>query len=311
MRRIIKLGYKIFGILVILTTLFLVFIPSFKLFDFATNYLVIFTFLLLFLGLVGLWIQNKTILWTCFSCAFILAFHLKINSNTDLKLPKPNFQPTVSVAHINLSLLTDYKSIEKIVLEKEVDVISLQEYTPDWSDILETLLKEEYPFSYEKVSIDLQGKAIFSKYKLIINQDFKIGDISCPHVTFIKNDFSFDLISVYLTPPLNQNDKASFEQQLIDLGNNINSLEDPVLAFGEFNAVYWAKPILDFRKNTNLLNSRRNVELTFKMPFNHIFYSDHLECYRFEDLFDINNSIFGCVGYYQKKKIIPRLRNYK
>ena len=72
---------------------------------------------------------------------------------------------------------------------------------------------------------------------------------------------------------------------------------------GEFNQVYWSHDIILFRTKTNLLNSRRTVNpATFKMPYDHIFYTPKLECYNFEDLLDTSNNHIGCFSSFQLKE---------
>ena len=115
MRNILRIGNKIIAVILVLLTLTAVFIPSFGIFNSVEDYMVHFLFFLLVSGLIGLIISNETILFTSFGCAAILAVFLINASNTELKDPHINDQFRVSVAHINLSLITDVNDVIKVL----------------------------------------------------------------------------------------------------------------------------------------------------------------------------------------------------
>ncbi|MBK7699496.1 MAG: hypothetical protein IPJ39_12560 [Saprospiraceae bacterium] len=95
MKGFINAGHRIIASIVILFTLFVVFIPQIE-FNFnIEDYLVHFLMLLIFSGIVGLIISNKIVLYTSFGCAAILALFLKNASNSQLKKLKTNFHMTI------------------------------------------------------------------------------------------------------------------------------------------------------------------------------------------------------------------------
>lgn len=310
MKYIISIGHKIVGIAIVLMTMFLIFIPNFEILEFLNEYMLHYVIFLLISGLIGLIIHNKFILYISFTCAFMLTLFLKFNSNSDLKLPKPNNQPTLGLVHINLSSVSSIKALEKLKKEQAYDVISFQEFTPDWGETLVELLKDSFPFQILDVRMDLQGKALFSKYPFKEKPSLPLKSIQAMHIELKKNKESYTLISSYLTPPLNKKNREVNEKELQTLSEVLPTLPAPAFVFGELNRVYWSNPIIQFRKKSLLMNSRRNVQLSFKSAYSHIFYSGDMECYHFEDVFDETNVTIGCRGLYQRKKLITQGRRF-
>ena len=302
MRSILRVGNKIIAVILILLTVTAVFIPSFGIFNNVQDYLVHFLFFLLVSGLIGLVIGNQTILFTSFGCAAILAIFLKNASNTELKDPNINDEIRLSVAHLNLSLITDVKDVMKVLSHPEIEVVSFQEYTPDWGNII-PMISDSFPYSFKDVRIDLYGKALFSKYKIVHSEIIDHQGIPNLIVKVQKDENEFTIYSAYLTPALDKNSKLMARHQIEILEKIINQDKDNLIVMGEFNQVYWSHDIISFRNKTSLLNSRRTVNpSTFKMPYDHIFYTPSLECYYFEDLIDTSANHIGCLGSFQLKK---------
>lgn len=302
MKDVFQIGNKIIAVILVLLTVIAVFIPSFGVFTNLQDYYVHFLFFLIISGLIGLVISNETILFTSFACAATLTIFLKNASNTELKDPNINDQIRISVAHLNLSLITDVADVRKILNNPEIEVVSFQEYTPDWGNII-PLIAKSFPYSFKSVRMDLYGKAVFSKYKIVNSEIIEHQGIPSIVVKVQKDENVFTIFSAYLTPALDRNSKIIASQQIVDLEKSINQDKENLILMGEFNQVYWSHDIIAFRNNTGLLNSRRNVNpSTFKMPYDHIFYTPSLECYFFEDLSDISTNHIGCRGSFQLKK---------
>lgn len=302
MRSVLHIGNKIIAVVLVLLTVTAVFIPSFGLFTSLQDYLVHFLFFLIVSGLIGLVIGNDTVLFTSFGCAAMLTIFLKNASNTELKDPNINDQIRLSVAHLNLSLITDVKDVIKVLNNPDIEVVSFQEYTPDWGNII-PLISESFPYSFKAVRMDLYGKAVFSKYKIINSEILEHQGIPNIVVKVQKEENVFTIFSAYLTPALDKNSTLIARQQILDLEKSINEDKENLIVMGEFNQVYWSHDIISFRNKTSLLNSRRNVNpSTFKMPYDHIFYTPSLECYFFEDLRDTSANHIGCRGAFQLKK---------
>ncbi|MFZ1702840.1 MAG: endonuclease/exonuclease/phosphatase family protein [Saprospiraceae bacterium] len=311
MKTFLLWGNKFFGVVIIITTLVLIYLPNYTMLDFITEYLVFYVIFLLISGIVGLIFNQKYILYVSFGCAFMLTLFLKYSSNSDLKLPKPNNQPTIGIIHINLSSISSFDILQKLVQDKNYDVISFQEVTPDWDGVLSEIFRDSFPYDFEEFRLDLQGKSIFSKYPMDVKPDISIHNIKGKVIEIIKQNERYRLLSVYLTPPLDPKNKIENEMELDEMTEVMLHIPNPAFVLGELNRVYWAKPIIEFRKISQLMNSRRNAQLSFKTSYNHIFYTGDMECYHFEDVFDETNVSIGCRGLYQKKKLNKPKRRFR
>lgn len=279
-----------------------VFLPSFTLAESIQDHLVHILFVLLVSGVIGLVISSDLLLYTGFGCAAALALFLKSASNTELKNPEINDEDKFIIAHINLSV-SDPQQISHIFSSKNVDAISFQEYTPDWAEIMPTILDTAFKYSYQNVRMDLYGKIIVSKFPIISNRNILFEDVPNLDVEIEKNHKEYRIVSTYMFPALDNTSRQKAKSQFSIMASNLSGSNQKLIVLGEYNQVYWSSDILKFRNKTGLLNSRRNVNPSaFKMPYDHIFYSADMECFQFEELEDTNNNHLGCVAGFQIKK---------
>ena len=267
MRRLFKTGNKIVAALIILATVLAIFLPIFELNTHFQDYLVHFLIFLIISGLIGLIVNSKTVLYTSFGCAAALALFLKNASNTELKNPKPNDKDKITVAHLNMSLITDVETVQRIIQDSTIDVISLQEYTPDWANIIPQILNDRYPHFYEDVRMDLYGKSMYSKFPITSHELITSEGVPNLEVQVQVGQEVFTILSTYLVPALDGKSKLVAKAQINDLCNYSLAEKKTRIIMGEFNQVYWSHDILTFRTKTGLLNSRRNVNPnTFANP---------------------------------------------
>jgi endonuclease/exonuclease/phosphatase (EEP) superfamily protein YafD len=298
----IQWGNKITVAFIILFTLLTVFMPSFSMVEPFRDYLVHVLMAMMILGFLGLILSSRSVMFSGFGCAMLLAIFLKNASNTELKNAAINQNVQLKVAHINLSLLSDPNMIAVFMAKDTlIDVYSFQEYTPDWASLMPTIMAK-YPFKYEDVQIDVFGKAVFSKTKIDSMKRTDFGGVKALDIQVNKDNKVFRLVSAYLIPALNSSSVKQAKLQLNAMENDFRNDKNNLVLLGEFNQVYWSSDIMDFRKNTQLLNSRRNVNISDpKMPYDHIFYSPKLECTDFGELSDSTNLHIGCTGAFQIK----------
>lgn len=302
MKKLAGIGNVIVAGFFIVMTSISVFLPSFTIAETMQDHLVHILFILLVSGIIGLVISSNLILYTSFGCAATLALFLKSASNTELKNPEVNDGDKFVVAHVNLSI-TDPQQIQTALIGRQVDAISFQEFTPDWAKVMPVILDTAFIYSYQNVRMDLYGKMIVSKYPMINNENIMYDDIPNLDVEIEKNNKKYRLISSYMIPALDNASRQKAKAQFTVLEKKLSHKPQKIIVLGEFNQVYWSNDILTFRNRTGLLNSRRNVNPSeFKMPYDHIFYSADLECFRFDELSDTDRNHIGCFASFQVKK---------
>ncbi len=258
----------------------------------------------LILGLGFLVIGKKRLLFTSFACCGALCLFLKQSSNGNLIFPDATIEEKVTIAHFNTSSATSgYSSLLDAVLQSEADIVSFQEVTPDWDAFLKNSLKDIYPHSACNVRIDPYGMAIFSKFPINQYDTFHYNEI--PHQLVnvpIGEGKNVNIISAHVLPPVGKrlNDRA--RNHLYEIASEVTLKDEPSIVVGDFNLVYWSNEIRGFRDQASLENSRRDISQNLlNIPYDHIFFSDQLECTNFKDLSDSISNHLGIVGTYQFK----------
>lgn len=303
MKRYFRFGNRIVAGIIILMTVFAVFLPVLNLNSSFQDYLVHFLVFLMFSGFVGLIISNKIVLYTSFGCAAALALFLKNASNNELKDPVINQNENITVAHVNLSVVTGLEEVIKMIGDTTIDAISFQEYTPDWAAIIPSITAKGFPHHISDVRIDFYGKGIFSRFPIKKIDTVANGAKPVLIAKMVKNGIPFTMMSVYLVPALDNMSKSVAASQFSDLEKSVQDHRENLIVMGEFNQVYWSHDIIGFRNRTNLLNSRRSVlPATLKMPYDHIFYLSDLECYAFDEISDNEGNHIGCRASFQVSK---------
>lgn len=260
-------------------------------------------------SMLTMMINKKRIMFAGLACTAALCIFLKDASNNTLKLPVANRETNLKVAHINLSNITyDINSIVDFIESEEAEIVSFQELTPNWDASLNQVMSALYPHRKQEVRIDPYGMALYSKYPLIVADTFQCNGIPYLNIAIEKEENSFEIISSYLTPALDQISIASASEELETIAKKVKKCKHPVIALGEFNMVYWTNEIREFRSETNLTNSRRGLSqgnMNLRVPYDHIFFSSGLECTNFKEVKDKDENYLGIVGTYQIKNPEP------
>ncbi len=270
-------------------------------------------------GLLGLGMlffilgQRRLMFSSLLSCA-ALCVYLMENTNPALRFDQQNQETQFSVAHYTVSNFGfPYKEAIQHIKSVDADIVSIQELTPDWAEVLEEGLSDQYAYHTSVIRIDPYGQSLFSKFPLPEMDTVFYNQI--PHLAaqIAIENHHLSLISSYTLPPV---DKFSFEKMNAQFGvlsQVIAMMDPPVVVLGEFNVPPWSKEILDFKYQNDLKTSRRgSIPANFSYPFGasatpmeHILYSRDIECIDFKRLFDSEDRPIGIMGRYQfiKKRI--------
>jgi len=255
------------------------------------------------LGLLFLAADRKRMMFAAFGCTAVLAMWLKNASNDQLKLPVENHEAKLKIAHVNLSNVDDdFDDLIQTVYDVDVDLLSFQELTPDWVGPLRAALEQKYPYRKEEVRIDPYGMAIYSKYNFHKADTILSDGIPSVCVDITNNGEKFHIVSSYLTPALDNNSLEKASSQLKRISKEVQETNKHVIALGEYNMVYWTQEIRDFRSKAKLNNSRRDIsQSNLRVPYDHIFYTNDLQCVEFTELKTKDQNYLGIMGTYQIK----------
>ncbi len=254
------------------------------------------------LALFFLTINQRSLMTTAFVCCGVLSLFLKGESNASLVLPRANKEAKFKISHINLSSIEgDYEEVFRNLDTLQADILSFQEVTPDWHAYLKQNINDNYPYDHSIVRIDLYGKAIYSKLPIENKSIRNTQNVPMLECDIATNDTQIKLVSCYVSETRSRSGIDFAQRQLQMLTGIAQQSEFPMLVVGDFNLVYWDPEVRSFRNNSGLNNSRRTVSLSsFTIPYDHIFYSNSLECTGFDEIrsSDQENHI-GIWGTYQ------------
>ncbi len=296
------LGWVI-GILMVLTTLVVMFPPNMSFLKKGAEYAVFIMLGFLLLGMLFMVLDKKKLMAVSLCCTAILCIFLKSSSNNNLIFPARNNTANVSIAHVNLSYIDQgYEELLSLIDELNPEIISFQEVTPDWDFVLKSNLSQKYPSKYSLVRFDTYGMAIYSQKRFTKVDTFMYQNIPNIRTEYDMGGQAMTILSSYLLPPLSRSATVSMENHLELISQKVLETNTPLFAIGDYNLVPWSNEVREFRESTNLGFSRRNIAVSkFRIPHDHIMYSKQLECIDFQELEDKKLNHIGIYGTYQFK----------
>lgn len=254
---------------------------------------------LLAIGMLFFILDEKELMFTSLISSAMLCIFLKDASHPALFYPRESQTSVIRVVHINAaSAERQYEDVLEILLNQRPDIITVQECTPDWLYFFDKTLKPKYPYVHQVEMPISFGSAVFSQHELESLDTVYIDQI--PNLitkAHVDEDNELTLVNTYLHSPEIPGKTRDIEKNLEAFSNIISVNESPVLNLGDFNLTYWSGVILNYRLQTGLHNSRKGLDLSqMYVPYDHMFYSDQLECVKFFDLQLENEMHIGMVG---------------
>lgn len=301
------------AIMLILGVFFCVYTPNFIMFKIWSQYSSQITLAYWLLGLIFLAYKSPHLTLTSFvSCAF-LCIYLKNITNPALAPPKMTNEPIIKIAQFNLTA-TNSTQEETIgaIKKTNADIISIQEVSPDWYDILKDSFSTSYPYSCQISGLDFYSMRLYSKYAFSTCDTFY--SVSVPNLILgFDNKYSnkkIYVIASYIAPPIFSSAYEKLQQQLDTLGDHIKDLKGPVITVGDYNIHGASYEILQFRRIAQLNDSRRGYRpdrsngyiSLLEVPTDHVFYTSEMTCLEFLTISGPHDERLGIQGSYQLNK---------
>lgn len=259
----------------------------------------------LILGLLSYLVNIQRLILSFFGCAALLCIFLKSASNNNLQSPRENENFKFTIAHINVTSAEEsYENFLENLKNYSMDILSFQEVTPDWAQILNDALKEDYPYFVNNVRIDPFGMAIYSKFPVVETDTLMFENTPFLRAKIgMKPNREINIYNILLMPSIDSRLDILQDNQLKFLTSYLDNSKGTELVLGDFNMVYWSSRIRDFRNKAHLLNSRRDISTSvLSIPYDHIFHSADLECTKFQDLIDSEGHRMGISANLQFRK---------
>ncbi len=294
---------------ILITSVFCIYTPEFLPIKWGANYapqLMLFYF---GFGLVLLGFNKPKFTFMSFACAGALCLFLKETSHKEMKHAIATDYEDVTIAHFNLANSeSDYDMTVSAMLETNADIISVQELTIDWEDILVDGLVEKYPYQISIPDLGLNGLAIYSKYEIKEEEVFYYDNI--PNIKAkinLSDTESFYFIASHTMPALDSKSYEALREHLKMVEMECNKIDAPLITFGDYHSVSWSKELRELKQNTLLKDSRRLFTPSYpsgridilEVPIDHIFYSDAFKCTKFSALNGKTSPHLGIIGTYE------------
>ncbi|MEZ4899612.1 MAG: hypothetical protein R2806_22395 [Saprospiraceae bacterium] len=272
-----------------------------------SNYAFYLVFLEIGLVFFFLIINQTRLMYASLLACGLLCFFLRQASNHNLVLPAQNDQHKISAGLFHMSALQSYVEDDLAAINRlQSDILIFTEVTPEWKPYLKEQLESCYPYQAWLTRSDPFGQVIFSRYAIqstdtLYYQD-SVYHIEIPSLRCLldwEDSHPLQCISTYALPPLDDAGYRRLGGQLTELAAQVSGNAYYTLFSGLLNVPNWTTEVTSFRQQLRLLDSRR-VSKFFKLPFDHLFYSDRFECTSFKELQDPVN-YYGIFGTYQIK----------
>ncbi len=250
--------------------------------------------------------QKRRLAMLFFLASFSLLLYLfpyfRVSQTQDYEFEGNSFR----VAHFNvLGSNTLYNQIAEQAQSTEANLISFQEVDSIWMDELVIRLENQYPY-YHLSYQNAHGVAIFSKHPVEDLTTYYWGGE--PNLTgnIILSDTTVHFVAAHTLSPRNEKRYTKRNQHLRQMARYLESIDGPVLAIGDFNAVPWNPHIVQILRQSSLLDSRQGFTPTYParwkiggIPIDYILHSDELHCLDFQSVDMAGSDHKGVLGEYQ------------
>ncbi|MCZ2102387.1 MAG: endonuclease/exonuclease/phosphatase family protein [Chitinophagales bacterium] len=289
-----------FSVILALATVLALFAPfvfGFQNMDHHLNYFLI---TMIITGLIGFFLNSKSVLYINFLCAGLLTFYLKTTTFDRMLSPSRNASQAINIAAINLNVVENNSFIHPLLKDTSINIIVFQQCNPDWDYILQPILAQDFPYQAKLIQLGHHGMAIYSKIPIVQVDTFMIGNFPAIQSSFKGVTDAFKLLSVYIPEKSESNSQRDIDLIYKDLHNFVAQNNHKNIIIGQFNQTYWSQNILHLKTTLHLYNSRRIIyPIVTSMPQDHIFYTGDLECYAFGEIIGAPRTRIGSKAFFQ------------
>lgn len=261
--------------------------------------------LFLFSAMFFMVLNRPRVMFTCLGLCAILCLYLKEKSNSGIQNLFNQDSNDFSLCQVMINSGTDeYESISLSLINSKADVICIQELTPDWALVLHDALNPIYPYKAELNRIDPYGMALYSKYPIrkidtILFQDsLQTYQMPALILDIAIGSQQVHVISGHLLPRLNNQDFDRVQGFLDSLALWSKKHEGRhIMITGDLGLTPWDFALQKLITISGLRLSRREPHL-FIQPFEHILYSETIDCNQLTEVLTSSRNHIGIQGYY-------------
>ncbi|MGB0368455.1 MAG: endonuclease/exonuclease/phosphatase family protein [Flavobacteriales bacterium] len=225
-----------------------------------------------------LWVLTAASFISVILCAMLVAPHFSsIDKSNDVDITIGQF----NLYHHNPSPELALTQISEL----NADVISIQELNSDWSGLVDSIIRPNYPYSVEEPwSNCCYGTGLYSKYPLTSAEVKSHDGIPVVYAEVNVGETIVRVISLHTFTPVFPNQTEERNRSLKAIAEFVMHEGNPSIVFGDFNIVPWEKTFQNFLQTGGLTEVACGFQATYPVdlgfpliPIDHINYTAEFE----------------------------------
>ncbi|MGB1316603.1 MAG: endonuclease/exonuclease/phosphatase family protein, partial [Flavobacteriales bacterium] len=171
------------------------------------------------------------------------------------------------------------------ISELNADVISIQELNSNWSGLIDSIVRPNYPYSVEEPwSNCCYGTGLYSRYPFASSEVKNHDGIPVVYAEVEVDETIVRVISLHTFTPVFPNNTEERNLSLKAIAEFVKREGNPSIVFGDFNIVPWEKTFQNFLQTGGLTEVACGFQATYPLdlgfpliPIDHINYTAEFE----------------------------------
>jgi len=160
-----------------------------------------------------------------------------------------------------------HAEVVRLAMESNADVISFQEVSMAWSEVLQRELNASYPFHRVVPGDHCYGIALFSRLPLERLDVLMLEDTPVIEALVRTSDGPVRVFSVHASSPGSWSDHRRRNAQLVQLASLVRRADMPTVVVGDLNTVSWDRAMWRLCVNSGLRVGTEATTPTFPSLF--------------------------------------------
>lgn len=177
-----------------------------------------------------------------------------------VQLIRPNVGHSTMASNAHLRVLhmnvlqpnTAYDEAIQQALESHADLVSVQEVSPEWAQVLRQGLQRRYPYVHIEPRRNCYGIALFSRHPFQEVRTITVGGDPFVEALLNVNGGPVRLLAVHTTSPISYGHFRRRNDQLEQLGRYVARSDTATILVGDLNTVPWDQAFRRFCSRSGL-----------------------------------------------------------
>ncbi|MEO8591462.1 MAG: endonuclease/exonuclease/phosphatase family protein [Flavobacteriales bacterium] len=161
--------------------------------------------------------------------------------------------PSLRVAQMNvLQPNSEHTEVIRCAMASHADLISFQEVSPEWAEVLSVGLRGTYPYQHIEPRTDCYGIALFSRAPFTDVRTIVVGGSPFVEALVQVGERSVRVLAVHASSPTSYSHFKTRNAQLDVLAKSVAADDIPTVVVGDLNTVPWDRAYTRFCRRSGL-----------------------------------------------------------